>query len=401
MCKAEEGITSLKWSRFPPNGQEDTLLPLALASCPQLDRLEVASCQNLSDTCIETVRQLTALQRLTLAREMWPQFLPYLAFFPSLKDIARFPFKAQDAVERIAALTTLTRVGADCAEGFALLEPLSRLSALQVLSLEPGWDRSGECSVEVQMRGVTQLTELAIYGGYISWRRLPQMVARIGRLRSLHLHWRPCRVRTLLETSLHGLRHFSVTLGVGTKSEFSALFSALTGLERLTLDLDIRPPISALFHLNQLTRLTGLRIAAPRNRPGSQDALCLTGLTGLVDLNLRNVLRANPASDDIAFLAALTKLQWLAVDSGGGECLGRKRIHVSSRDLQPFKALRMLEAWDLDKAWHWEGESPNDVVSHMLKFHEFSQWHRCCTYRLRWQGSAFTAPLDCPYSPGL
>lgn len=178
------GVTSIIWSRFP--GLEDTWLPLALASCPRLVSLHLTFTIQLPDTGLRNLLNLTALQRLQFCSHVWQQLLPYVASFPSLKVIGSVPRAEPDAVERIAAITTLTRVRAVSPEDFASTPALSRLSALQVLSLCSHQHFGLDSSIAALVCVVTQLTELAISceGRVTGLRRILDPLTRVE---SLHL----------------------------------------------------------------------------------------------------------------------------------------------------------------------------------------------------------------------
>lgn len=359
----------------------------------------------LHDACLGIMPQLTALQRLQVEWRIWPELLPHLASFPSLKDVATVLFEGQDAVESIVALTSLTRLQAVCDSGLASMEPLTRLSALQALSLRLCEFRRGEIAVETLIRGRTQLTELAVVGLNFSFEGFGHVLAPLGCLKRLHLHCLsyPCPISVLRESPLHGLWHLSVGLGAGAPTEFAALCSALVGLERLSVYFSDPWAMGLVRHLSHLTRLSALRLEAVEHWNSRVRASFLTDLTGLVDLKLSQVLAGENARFDIPCLALLTRLRWLVVESWASCLCGcqatsatsvpLRRVLVSLQDLQPLSALRMLESCDLADAWRWQLHNPDDSVRELCKIAK----RYVGPYRLeegRLEGSAFSHMIE-------
>lgn len=398
LMESASGITALKWSCPSYLWLDMTFAVLALGRSPQLVSLEIAGRLRMADTGFGTSIQLTALQRLRLRRAVWPQVLPYLPSFPNLEDIGSILIE-DEVVEKVSVLGRLSRLVVDGVKDFESVPTFSRLSTLRALSVindYPHGHRHGLRSEVVELiRGVTQLTELAVSGEDLPLKGLSQMVAPMTRLKSLHLQGRPCTVSAFLEAPLHGLRHLSIALGGGSPSANSAAAGLLP-------------------HLCQLTRLSALRIEAPFDFHARVPASFLTSLTGLVDLKLRFVLCGNNAYADIRCLATLTRLEWLVVESVSQDripyqpsscqrspqrlpsrAVPVRVVFVNITDLQPLSALQMLEAWDLRDAWRWVGDNPNSVLEdlHAVKLpagHEGLE-------DLRWRGSAFTHCMQ--YTP--
>lgn len=181
--------------------------------------------------------------------------------------------------------------------------------------------------------------------------------------------------------------------------------SALAGLERLSVTALNTPPIYSAPvgitpHLSQLTRLSALCVEGDTSHARVSGSF-LTGLTGLVNLKLHYVLSADNATSDIRYLAMLTRLQWLDVASVpkawdtwwiAESSPEQQRVLVRRGDLQPLEALRMLVAWDLDEAWHWEGDKPNYMVGELRGFCGYSTGFSLSILKdPRWRRSAFHA----------
>lgn len=187
----------------------------------------------------------------------------------------------------------------------------------------------------------------------------------------------------------------------GSLPEFPRLCSALAGLERLMVASHDSAAVGLVPHLSLLSRLTGLCIEGNRYWWGTPvSASFLTPLTRLVDLKLHYVLSADNASFDIRFLIRLTRLQWLVVKSAFA--LARppvqqlqaeppdqqQHVLVKCEDLRSLNASRMLEAWDLSRAGHWEGSNPNCVVAELRGFRGCSTGQGLS----RWKWPSVTAP---------
>lgn len=322
----------------------------------------------------EAIQQLTALQTLRLGsfpREFWEDLLPRLTSLPYLKDLAAVPVEHQAMAVSIAAITSLTRLQIRAFVG--VLDPFTKLSALEALRLTQTFSRRGCMSFEWLPLGMSQLTELAVFDDCTP-EGFNVLMASLGRLASLHLQrWRdPFTVGTLLEAPLQGLQHLSVGLAKGSPLEIRALSSALTRLECLSISVRHASVRELFQHLPQVTRLTSLWIEVAVNNMERVPATFLTSLTWLSELNLYKVLSKHNVQADIACIAMLTRLQCLILRSPGKEKRRRqgepeepKPPAVEPRHLQPLSALRWLEVWDLDEAWRrarGRGKKPNEVV---------------------------------------
>lgn len=191
-----------------------------------------------------------------------------------------------------------------------------------------------------------------------------------------------------MEAPLRNLQHLRFGLGKGSPAEFCSLCDALTGLTSLSLQIDSDwrscTDRSLFQHLPKLTRLSALRLAGATNAEGRMHcpvpATFLTGLTGLAELTLCYVLSEHNAAADIPCLAVLTRLTWLVVRSrypwdGRGGCRRSRRVPecsvVHQSSLQPLRALRLLQVWDLNMAWHTQRssgvhvDSPDEVIRGM------------------------------------
>lgn len=435
--KSATGLTSLVWSRYSLGDVvSDPVLCLAAICCPQLVHLEMLWLTKVPHTGINFLLQLTALQKLRFGRHAGRQLFPHLACFPVLNDVGTVFLEEQDAngaearrypVKSIAALTALTRVEGECMFRFAPLEPLARLPSLRALTLSFNHLSSGDFGGKVQIRGITQLTELAVIGKSLSMTGLGHVLGPLPSLETLHLHCQPCPIGMLLEIPLRRLRHLSIALGAASPSEFLLLCSALAGLERLSVSMSSAAAVCLVPHLSLLTRLTALRIEA-RPEPGEAGyptgaraaASFLTGLTGLVDLKLSHVLSPDNALSDIPCLATLTGLRWLVMESGVWGLPWHKasdplpdaaveetpeqpphmpghvnHVSIKPEDLLPLAALRMLHACDLFDSWRCEGDNPEFVVERLCGLREFS---RQCSFSKKrcWKGSAFKNLIESP-----
>lgn len=282
----------------------------------------------------------------------------------------------------VAAITSLTRLQIEPFEpSVGLLDPLTELSALEAL-LVSTWGSLAlrSMSFELLPHGMSQLTELVVLND-VSFTGFQQLVAPLGCLVSLHLNSRRngCTVGTLLEAPLQGLRHLSLRLGEGRQSEFSALCSALTGLESLSIDIRHASGRELFQHLPQLTCLTSLWIEVTAQNVQRVPGTFLTGLTGLAELQLCKVLSKHNPPADIACLALLTTLQCLSVKWKGSEkCWKRgEPPEVQPKHLQPLSALRWLEVLNLNEAWRTptgRGKKPDEVVTALCVSPECSQY---------------------------
>lgn len=397
-----KSVTSLKWTREFPDGIEiDTLLPLVLHKCPNLVSLVVPKPIWVSDAIGGTIQRLAQLKVLRIDPHVWPELLPSVSALCGLKQLGNMHWDELDGpvVMDVTALTSLTRLKASCSEGFASLEPLSRLPKLQSLWLNAGDRCREDIGAEINIRRVSHLRELAVNGRGMPVTGLSDFLGGFTSLNSLHLHCGPCPMRELLEApwALRGLRRLSIALGGGAPLSFPELCSELRGLEMLSVSVS---ELSLTAHLSQLTRLTALRVENNGNDSAMLvPATFLTGLTALVDLKLRLVLSPSKAREDVPCLAMLTNLQWLVVHSQGRDFSATKdnfsasdlqNLLATRSDLQPLTALRLLEYCDLSNAWNWDGSDLDSVVNELCHLGTWSEveedWCR--------RGSAFTRPIE-------
>lgn len=379
--KAATAITSLEWRMYGIRG----LLPL-LASCTRLQLLEVDTWQfYMPATLCDAVLRLSHLDTLRVRynqKSVWEGLVPSLSALPCLRDLATVPVGQPATATKLASLTRLIRLQVCVAEsldahGLKVLSRLSALKSLGVQSLRGRRESRSALSFEWLPVSMSHLTELCVHGEFLIT-GFKKTVGSLSRLSRLALRGSPCPVVTLWQAPLQGLRHLSLKIEEGGFVKLFVSFSMpmLAGLESLSLEAYRVSDTEGIGHFAELTRLTSLRIIAT-NAWRPVPATFLTGLAGLTELVLHKVLSAHNAEADIQCVARLTRLRRLELTSreidrykydAKTQAVNPLPLTLDRRHFLPRKALRLLEAWSLDRAWRTptgHACSPDQVVKEL------------------------------------
>lgn len=264
-----------------------------------------------------------------------------------------------DEATTLPALTCLSKLQIYNKEG-ATMETLTRLHALKDLRVDFSEGDDDVQGFRLLPPGMTQLTQLAVHGESCTFMGLVSLIASLSSLASLVLPWRPCPMATLTRAPLQGLRQLSIAITEGSSAGLGVLCASFTGLGSVSVDIGGEGAAMELFQfLPQLTRLTALRICNESKIRDGVPADFLTRLTGLTELALCFVLSEHNVEADIHCLALLTRLRRLSLWSTEQYTLRyedqvaevpRSPVLVDRNKFEPLRALRWLEAWDLNNA---------------------------------------------------
>jgi hypothetical protein len=267
-------------------------------------------------------------------------------------------------VNHVVTLTQLTCLKAFCGWHQYLGVPFSKLAALEVLRLDCFSCLRFQGNLHMIISKMSKLRELELHCralAPIQIRELDDIVAPFLELTRLRIEGVDCGwdypIEAFRQDGIAGLRDISLRLSpnVATRA-FSMLQAchAWTRLERLELDFLTCDGLPEITRWDVMPSMTQLILKSPRIwgriwprvdlRPRFASASFLSKLPQLQHLQLHFVLDAHRMDNDIAHLAALTKLTHLQLctqDPPEPVC-GTPLSELGTK-LQPLSALRKLE----------------------------------------------------------
>jgi hypothetical protein len=266
-------------------------------------------------------------------------------------------------VNDIVKLTQLTSLEAFCQPAQNCL-PFSKLTALEVLRLDCLRCLPFKGTLQMIISKMSKLRELELHcraSSTVQIRDLDNLVASVSELTRLQLKTVRCvwsnrhyPMEAFRQDGIAGLRDISLRLSPKVASQaFSRLQAcyAWTRLERLELEFPTAAGLPGITRWDVMPSVTQLILEAPRKfiyprvDLRSASASFLSKFPQLQHLQLHFVLDARRMDDDIAYLAALTKLTYLELhllDIHREPEFGAPLSELGT-SLQQLSALRKLE----------------------------------------------------------